>query len=109
MYHLTTGVLTRKYTLYPSVHNADSYFNIHCKLYYNLHVASSFFQDVCNSTGAKIKVNFFNEESQEEAQWFIAMETSMSTRSLLESIRQPWEAAFGVGMEIVQADFDEGS
>lgn len=68
-----------------------------------------FFQDVCNSTGAKIKVNFFNEESQEEAQWFIAMETSMSTRSLLESIREPWEAAFGVGMEIVQADFDEGS
>lgn len=65
--------------------------------------------EVCNSTGAKIKVNFFNEESQEEAQWFIAMETSMSTRSLLESIREPWEAAFGVEMEIVQADFDEGS
>lgn len=33
----------------------------------------------------------------------------MSTRSLLESIREPWEAAFGVEMEIVQADFDEGA
>uniref|UniRef100_K1QWS0 Serine/threonine kinase 11-interacting protein n=1 Tax=Magallana gigas TaxID=29159 RepID=K1QWS0_MAGGI len=65
--------------------------------------------EVCSSTGAKIKVNFFNEESQEEAQWFIAMETSMSTRSLLESIREPWEAAFEVGMVIVQSDFDEGS
>lgn len=68
-----------------------------------------FFQEVCSSTGAKIKVNFFNEESQEEAQWFIAMKTSMSTRSFLESIREPWEAAFEVGMVIVQSDFDEGS
>lgn len=33
----------------------------------------------------------------------------MSTRSFLESIREPWEAAFEVGMVIVQSDFDEGS
>ncbi|XP_078333098.1 serine/threonine-protein kinase 11-interacting protein-like isoform X2 [Crassostrea virginica] len=63
--------------------------------------------EVCQSTGAKIKVNFFNEESQEEAQWFIAMETSMSTTSLLKSVCEPWKAAFGVDMEITPTDFEE--
>lgn len=66
-----------------------------------------FLQEVCQSTGAKIKVNFFNEESQEEAQWFIAMETSMSTTSLLKSVCEPWKAAFGVDMEITPTDFEE--
>ncbi|XP_061177845.1 serine/threonine-protein kinase 11-interacting protein-like isoform X2 [Saccostrea echinata] len=65
--------------------------------------------EVCQSTGAKVKINFFNEESQEEAQWFIAMETSISTRSLLDSIREPWEAAFGVEMEIIPTEFEEVS
>ncbi|KAL5009658.1 hypothetical protein ScPMuIL_011963 [Solemya velum] len=53
----------------------------------------------------QLRLIFFNEESQEEASWHIAMETVSGVSSLVESVRGPWEAEFGVELDVMPVVF----
>ena len=53
----------------------------------------------------KLRLAFFNEESGDETCWLITMETLSGVTALVESLRKPWEEAFGVRLDVDACHF----
>ncbi|KAK7483010.1 hypothetical protein BaRGS_00025787 [Batillaria attramentaria] len=53
-----------------------------------------------------MRITFFNESSGEETNWLITMEIEKSIVGLIDAIRQPWEEAFGVEMDVETEEFE---
>lgn len=59
-----------------------------------------------SSNKRMVKITFFNETSGEETQWLITMEIEKGIVGMIEAIRQPWEDAFGVQMDIESENYE---
>ncbi|XP_013419864.1 uncharacterized protein LOC106180429 isoform X1 [Lingula anatina] len=51
-------------------------------------------------TGNKVTLHFLNEETNEETDWHIAMETTTAVQSLIRAIKLPWEHQMCVELEV---------
>ena len=58
------------------------------------------FQDLYKTIPTEAALRFVDECSQDETVWRVAMETKPSLLSLVSSISQPWEAEFGVDLQV---------
>ncbi|CAC5369450.1 unnamed protein product [Mytilus coruscus] len=56
--------------------------------------------ETCENDTTQIRLTFFNEESQQEVSWRIAMATDSTVLSLVNAIREPWENEFGVDLDV---------
>ena len=53
-------------------------------------------------------VTFFNETTGDETQWIVTMETDKGVKDMVDALREPWEEAFGVDMDVELCEFDTG-
>ena len=58
------------------------------------------FQDVTYGSVKDVTFHFLDETRGEDCQWKIAMETANARQCLVESVRELWEAEFGVELQI---------
>lgn len=66
------------------------------------------FQEFNEYNPKELRLSFFNEGSEEKVIWVIAMETTQGVKSLVDAIREPWENAFGVSLDVTPVSFSEG-
>jgi len=46
------------------------------------------------------KFSFYNEDTEEETEWHIAMETERSLQSVISALREPWKRLFSVDLPV---------
>ncbi|XP_076093432.1 uncharacterized protein LOC143064473 [Mytilus galloprovincialis] len=61
--------------------------------------------ETCEDDTTQIRLTFFNEESQQEVCWHIAMTTDSGVLSLINAVREPWKNAFGVDLDVTPVSF----
>ncbi|CAH1775432.1 unnamed protein product [Owenia fusiformis] len=64
--------------------------------------------DIYEDDTTQLSIVFFNEENDEECSWHIVMETASSLDTLLTSICKPWEAEFGVELQVNKQESVQG-
>ncbi|XP_052804565.1 uncharacterized protein LOC128234391 [Mya arenaria] len=57
----------------------------------------------------ELKVTFFETSDTDngKSEWLISLETGSGVKSLVDSIRDPWESEFGVSLDITSTSFSE--
>ncbi|XP_041372352.1 serine/threonine-protein kinase 11-interacting protein-like [Gigantopelta aegis] len=63
--------------------------------------------EISTEEKTRMRITFFNEKSGDETCWQITMESSNGTQALVDAIREPWETAFGVDLDVAMVTFDE--
>jgi len=57
----------------------------------------------------ELKITFLEttESENDMSTWLVAMETVKGVKSLVDSIRDPWEQEFGISLDITSTSFTE--
>ena len=64
------------------------------------------FQEKHEEDQHRLRITFFNESSGDETQWLVTMETETGVMAMVEAVRDPWEEAFGVEMDVEVSAFE---
>ena len=64
------------------------------------------FQEKHEEDKCRLRITFFNESSGDETQWLVTMETEAGVTALVEAVRDPWEEAYGVEMDVEVSAFE---
>ncbi len=57
-------------------------------------------QDLYQTAPCEASLRFLDEATNEESAWRVAMETEEALAALVGALQQPWEAQFGVELQI---------
>ena len=64
-------------------------------------------QNLYRGSQGDLSISFFSESSEEECKWDIVLETERSLERLVSAIKEPWEAEFGVDLQVNLVDSTE--